>query len=199
MKSKASVLLKQIISALGSLIRAKSIAVKSKTNAMKARIIIFGLLKNKKVLLPALSHKIHALLGHVKRGGEGGNDDDENKAIVVYNSMADEAPSNPCHTLAVINDGDNYNDGEEEDDDDDDDDDKYPDLTHSLFDELEFDDGSGSVVDLVRKSREDGSDFILEDEIDHVADVFIWRFHRQMKMQKQESLKRYKEMLDRSA
>eukprot|EP00268_Persea_americana_P013401 TRINITY_DN15871_c0_g1_i2.p1 TRINITY_DN15871_c0_g1~~TRINITY_DN15871_c0_g1_i2.p1 ORF type:complete len:197 (+),score=45.98 TRINITY_DN15871_c0_g1_i2:97-687(+) len=196
MKNKASVFLKQIISALGSLIKAKSIAVKSKTNAMKARIIIFGLLKNKKVLLPALSHKIHALLGHVKRGGEGGDDDDENKKIVVCDSMADEAPSNACRTLAVIDDGDNYNDGEEEDDDDDD---KYPDLTHSLFDELEFDDGSGSVVDLVRKSREDGSDFNLEDEIDHVADVFIRRFHRQMKMQKQESFKRYKEMLDRSA
>ncbi|KAJ8633989.1 hypothetical protein MRB53_027325 [Persea americana] len=192
MKNKASVFLKQIISALGSLIKAKSIAVKSKTNAMKARIIIFGLLKNKKVLLPALSHKIHALLGHVKRGGEGGDDDDENKKIVVCDSMADEAPSNACRTLAVIDDGDNYNDGEEDDD-------KYPDLTHSLFDELEFDDGSGSVVDLVRKSREDGSDFNLEDEIDHVADVFIRRFHRQMKMQKQESFKRYKEMLDRSA
>lgn len=197
MKNRASVFLKQIVSVLGSLIKAKTMAVKSKTNAMKARLIIFGLLRNKKVLFPELSHKIQSLLGHDKRGGTKDNDD-ENRAIVIYNSMANEAPPNSCRTLAVVDGGYDANDDYSDDDADDDDDDKYPDLTHSLFDELEFDDGSGSVVDLVRNSREDASNFNLEDEIDHVADVFIRRFRRQMQLQKQESFKRYKEMLDRS-
>ncbi|OVA09726.1 Protein of unknown function DUF761 [Macleaya cordata] len=87
------------------------------------------------------------------------------------------------------------------DDDDDDDDEKYPDLTHSLFDSDgdEFDDQTGSVIDLVRNAKEeDGENFSLEDEIDHVADLFIRRFHRQMRLQKQESFKRYQEMLERS-
>ena len=38
-----------------------------------------------------------------------------------------------------------------------------------------------------------------EDEIDRVADVFIRRFHDQMKLQKLESFKRFCEMLERGA
>ncbi|XP_058092837.1 uncharacterized protein LOC131239248 [Magnolia sinica] len=237
MKNKASVLLKQIVSIISSLIKAKSMALKSKTNAMKARIIIFGLLRNKKALFPEISQKIHALLGHNKRhvSSEGvdesretdkaifgmlrskkflfpeishkfhallghskrhvsseGVDEagDADMAIVVYNAMTNEGPPDPCYTLSVVDDIDGDSDS---------DDDRYPDLTHSLFDELEFDDGSKSVIDLVRDAREDGgSDFNLEDEIDHVADVFIRRMKRQMQMQKQDSLKRYNDMLDRS-
>jgi hypothetical protein len=41
--------------------------------------------------------------------------------------------------------------------------------------------------------------FRLEDEIDRVADVFIRRFHEQMKLQKLESFKRFCEMLERGA
>ncbi|XP_058103703.1 uncharacterized protein LOC131247418 [Magnolia sinica] len=189
MKNKASILLKPIVSLLGSLSKAKELAVKGKSNAMKARLIIVGLLRNKKVLLPAISHKIHALLGHDKGGHHDNGCDDHNreKAIIVYNALANEASPDPCLTLQTVDHGGH-----------DDDDDRYPDLTHSLFDELDFDNGTDSVIDLVRNCREDGSDFSLEDEIDHVADLFIRRFHRQMKMQKQESFKRYQEMLDRS-
>eukprot|EP00268_Persea_americana_P054266 TRINITY_DN61998_c0_g1_i1.p1 TRINITY_DN61998_c0_g1~~TRINITY_DN61998_c0_g1_i1.p1 ORF type:complete len:191 (+),score=44.15 TRINITY_DN61998_c0_g1_i1:130-702(+) len=189
MKKGASVFLKQVVSLLGSLAKAKSLALKGKTNATKARLVLLGFLRNKKLLLPSISHKIHALLGHESHDkGEGNSSDhgDQNKGILIYNAVANDAPSDPCFTLPVM-DGDAV-----------DDDDKYPDLTHSLFDELEFDNGSESVIDLVRNSREDGSDFNLEEEIDHVADVFIRRFHKQMKMQKLDSFKRYLDMLDRS-
>ncbi|WZZ91356.1 hypothetical protein YC2023_119935 [Brassica napus] len=52
-----------------------------------------------------------------------------------------------------------------------------------------LDDGEGSVIDMVKHSKEDkGEEFRLEDEIDNVADLFITRFHRQMWLQKQLSL-----------
>ncbi|XP_059448282.1 uncharacterized protein LOC132179558 [Corylus avellana] len=182
MKNKASHALKQIISTLISIAKAKSMALKSKTSAAKSRLVMFSLLKNKKVILDSLSHKIHRLLGgqHDKES-QSEADDDESKAIVLYNAMANES------TLTQLVEVD-------------DEDDKYPDLRHSLFDEeeFEFEDQGGSIVDLVRNSKEEGENFSLEDEIDQVADLFIMRFHKQMRLQKLQSFKRYQEMMERS-
>lgn len=141
--------------------------------------------------MSAISHKIHALMGQEKEDGPEGaqSGEDYDKALVVYNAAKDEASPDQNGTGFV--------EPEEGGDD-------YPDLRHSLFDMEDEDDddelgnGTGSVVDLVKNSREDGADFSLEDEIDLVADVFIRRFHKQMKMQKLESFKRYREMLERS-
>nr|DAD34034.1 TPA_asm: hypothetical protein HUJ06_004674 [Nelumbo nucifera] len=162
MKNRASVFLKQIISVITTIVKAKSLAIKSKTSAMKTRLIIFSLLKNKKVLLASISHKLHALTAQQDKRQDKDEMDDQSQATIEFNSRANEVHPNPsCTELVKV-------DGEEEEEEDEDD--KYPDLTHSL----------------------------LEDEIDHVADLFIKRFHRQMKMQKQESFKRYQEMLERS-
>ncbi|XWS51288.1 hypothetical protein CRYUN_Cryun12cG0164000 [Craigia yunnanensis] len=161
MKNKASVFLKQIISSLlGSYIaKAKSMAVKCKMSAAKARLIMFTLMKTKKaVLLGSISEKIHGLLGDKET-----SQDDQSKAIVPfqYNATAD------------------YGDDEE---------DKYPDPTHCLFDEeeleLEAEAQGGSIIEMMRNSKEEGEDFSLEDEIDHVADLFISRFYKQMRLQK---------------
>ncbi|KAF8369750.1 hypothetical protein HHK36_032230 [Tetracentron sinense] len=172
MKNRAS----SFISVLSSAIKAKSMAVKSRTITMKTRLIVLSLLRNKKVLLGAISHKIHALLSQQHKTKTDEDDvGDQSKAIVLHNAMANESNSNPSCTKLL---------------EDDYDDDKYPDLTHSLFDSDFYDDQRGSVIDLVRNSKEDGEDFRLEDEIDQVADLFIRRFHRQMRMQKQESFKR---------
>ncbi|XP_038972558.1 uncharacterized protein LOC103720089 [Phoenix dactylifera] len=193
MKSKASTFLKQVFSAIVSMVKAKSMAVKSKASAMKSRLLIFGLLRHRRLLMSAINHKIHALMGQEKEGGSPTNTEDRSKAIVLYNAGKNEDPPSTMYTEAV-----SCEDGYDDDDDDDD----YPDLTHSLFDDEDEDDGlgdaTGSVIDLVRNSKEDGSEFRLEDEIDHVADVFIRRFRRQMRMQKLESFKRYQEMLERS-
>ncbi|XP_010942331.1 uncharacterized protein [Elaeis guineensis] len=188
MKNKASNFLKQVFSVIVNVVKAKSMAVKSKTGAMKSRLLIFGLLRHKKLLMSAINHKIHALMGQEKGEETPTNTEDYGKAIVLYNARENEATPSTTHTEAVNCD---------------DDDDDYPDLTHSLFDDEDDDDDglgdtTGSVIDLVRNSKEDGSEFILEDEIDHVADVFIRRFHRQIRMQKLESFKRYQEMLERS-
>ncbi|MBA0799413.1 hypothetical protein Gohar_009934, partial [Gossypium harknessii] len=161
--NKTSVFLKQVISSMvtSSIAKAKSIAVKSKMNAAKARLIMLTLMKSKKaVLLGSISNKIHGLLGDDKEENE------QSKAIVPYS----------------------YDD----DGDGDEDEDKYPDLTHCLFDEemeLEAETQGGSIIEMVRNSKEEGEDFRLEDEIDHVADLFITRFYKQMRLQKLLSFK----------
>nr|XP_043612216.1 uncharacterized protein LOC122583909 [Erigeron canadensis] len=172
MKNGASLFLKNIISLVTSVTKSKSLAIKSKIETLKARVIIFSLLKNKKfhgltLRKSSISHKIHALL----LGGPSQEDDDDDQKVV--------------QSLGAY------------------DDDDYPDLRHSLFDE-EVDDELGtpntSVIDLVKNLKEnDGEDFRLEDEIDHVADLFIMKFHKRMRLQKLESFKRYQDMLERSS
>ncbi|XP_039011237.1 uncharacterized protein LOC120140318 [Hibiscus syriacus] len=151
-------------------------AAKGKMSAAKARLIILTLMKSKKtVLLGSISNKIHGLLGDKESNQE---QDDQSKAIVPYSYDFTS----------------NYGD-------DDDDEGKYPDLTHCLFDEeleLEAATQGGSIVEMVRNSKEEGEDFRLEDEIDHVADLFITRFYKQMRLQKLLSFKRHQEMMERS-
>ncbi|PPD78618.1 hypothetical protein GOBAR_DD24458 [Gossypium barbadense] len=147
--NKTSVFLKQVISSMvtSSIAKAKSIAVKSKMNAAKARLIMLTLMKSKKaVLLGSISNKIHGLLGDDKEENDQ-NQDEQSKAIEM---------------------------------------------------ELEAETQGGSIIEMVRNSKEEGEDFRLEDEIDHVADLFITRFYKQMRLQKLLSFKRYQEMMERS-
>lgn len=181
MKNKASVFLKQFVSSflVTSIAKAKSMAVKSKTSAAKARLIMFTLMKSKKtVLLGSISDKIHGLLGDKETREEDYEDEDQSKAIVPFQ----------------------YDDDDEEEGDDN----KYPDLTHCLFDEVELhqlqaaEAEGGSIIEMVKNSKEEGEGFSLEDEIDHVADLFITRFYKQMRLQKLLSFKRHQERLERS-
>ncbi|KFK35231.1 hypothetical protein AALP_AA5G257300 [Arabis alpina] len=176
---KATALMKQIVALLSSVAKAKSIAIKNKTSAFKTRLLMLSLVKQKKLGFRSISNKIHNLLGHAEQDPD--HDQDKTKALILYNSAASKVEAYDVH--------------EEESD-------EYPDLSHTLFEGEEFGDleeGQGSsVIDLVRNSKEEeeGS-FKLEDEIDHVADLFISRFHKQMKLQKLLSFKRYQEMLAR--
>ncbi|XP_020219340.1 uncharacterized protein LOC109802396 [Cajanus cajan] len=197
MKNGTSRLLKQIIANLSSMAKSKTMALKSKTNSIRARLIIFSLMKNKKLLMSSFSEKFHSLWGHNSQPKELEEGNDQSKAIVVYtnnNAHSYEALPNPSETQVVEEqDQEGYEGYYNYGDDGDDDDDKYPDLTHSLFDSEDLDLG-GSVIDLVKNSKEDaGEEFKLEDEIDLAADLFILKFRRQMVLQKQESLKRKRE------
>ncbi|PWA46742.1 hypothetical protein CTI12_AA505530 [Artemisia annua] len=190
MKKGASLLWKNITSLLSSITKSKSLTVKSKVEAMKARVIIFSLLKNKKKLpltlrTGSISHKIHALL----LGGTTASSD---------NKVNNEEATDVDNLQLVLQNATSFGDYDDEDS-------KYPDLRHSLFDQ-EYDDlddlvnPNASVIDLVKNSMEnDGEDFSLEDEIDHVADLFIMKFHKRMRLQKLESFKRYQEMLERGS
>ncbi|KQJ82250.1 uncharacterized protein LOC100835173 [Brachypodium distachyon] len=194
MKSKASTFLKHMLSTIVAVVKSKSTAVRAKTSAFKTRLLVLGILRNKKLLVSAINHKIHALMGQDANNNNQHEDhhhDDggsSKKAIVLYNS--------PSYATTE-------RDAEEEEEEEDNDD--Y--LTHSLFQEEEEDDDElvnapGSVIDVVRDAKEkdgDGAEFKLEDEIDHVADVFIRRIHKQLKLQKLESFKRFCEMMERTA
>lgn len=204
MKKKAGGFLKRVMSVLASMAKAKTLALKSKTNALRTRLIIFSLLGNKKIMMSSITEKLHSLMGQHEKDQEEALELeclDQNKALMFHNQLDSMSPLlNPTDTELMENivaeaGQDNIigyvyeeaGDGEE----------KYPDLTHSLFDSegVEFEDSGVSVIDMVKNSKQEGETFSLEDEIDHVADLFIKRFHHQMRLQKQLSMKRYQEML----
>ncbi|KAJ0829296.1 hypothetical protein Hdeb2414_s0001g00042611 [Helianthus debilis subsp. tardiflorus] len=191
MKKGASLFMKNIISQFSSLAKSKSLlAIKRKLESIKARLIICSLSKNKKLPL-SISHKIHALL----LGGTASLEDNNHKVF---------EPTNNVDSLQLVLHkadstlGDWYHEDYAVDEDN-----KYPDLRHSLFDQeddLDLGNPNASVIDLVKNSMaDDGEDFSLEDEIDHVADLFIMKFHKRMRLQKLESFKRYQDMLERSS
>lgn len=196
MKKKASGLVKQIIAGLSSMAKAKTVSLRTKASAIKARLIIFSLLRNKKFLMSSLSEKLQSVLGQNPHPNEEcflEDGTDQSKAIVLHNDAvhAYEALANPSDTQLVEDrDQDGYESyyWYEEDEG------KYPDLTHTLFESEDLDFG-GSVIDMVKNSKEEaGEEFKMEDEVDHMADLFIRKFWRQIILQKQESLKRLQEM-----
>ncbi|KAK7364778.1 hypothetical protein VNO80_13520 [Phaseolus coccineus] len=212
MKNRASGILK-LIAAVRAMAKSKALALKSRTNAMKARLVIFSLVMNKRYVMSTISDKFQSLLGHhhhhsrVKEVQD--VDSVESKCTVVVNDNAHllEVVSSvvPSETLLVVDhkndydyDGDDgececYND-DDEDEEGDDDGSKYPDLTHTLFESEDLD-IRGSVIDMVKSSKEEaGQEFKMEDEIDHMADLFIRKFRRQILLQKQDSLNRNHEM-----
>ncbi|PNY00521.1 hypothetical protein L195_g023803, partial [Trifolium pratense] len=155
-------------------------------------------MKNKKFLMSSISDKFHSVWGshshHHSKDREdclieegGGNFDDHHlRAIVVYNNNAHtyEALQNPSEAQVV--DEQDQEDGYDVED--------YPDLTHTLFDSEGLDFG-GSVIDKVKNCKEEaGKEFKLEDDIDEVADLYIRRFRRNIILQKQDSLKRKREI-----
>ncbi|CAN6248309.1 unnamed protein product [Urochloa humidicola] len=197
-KASSLLKLKQMVSSIVAAVKAKSTAVRVKTSALKTRLLIFGILRNKKLLMSAINHKIHAIMGRqqpdpqaaaIAAAGDG-DDDGDKKAIVLYTPPSFNFSSElGAHHVEA---------GQEDDDDD-----EY--LSHTLFAEEEEDElvrAPGSVIEVMRDAREreaEGAEFSLEDEIDHVADVFIRRIHRQLKLQKLDSFKRLCEMLERGA
>ncbi|KAL0420775.1 UNVERIFIED_CONTAM: hypothetical protein Slati_3100400 [Sesamum latifolium] len=215
MKVKGAKLLKQIICMVSSLTRAKCMVIRTKTDAMKAQLMVTALTvlsKKKKLSVGAISGKInHAIDGifnHRRSSSskdveeEDGDDDQVSKAIVLYsNKVAMEHQS-----AGLIGDEAGCSSGRVQWSgyDDENEDDKYPDLRHSLFDEEEkeleelLDDTNSSVIDLVKNSKENGESFNLEEEIDEVADLFINKFHKRIRLQKLLSFKRYQQMLERS-
>lgn len=170
MKNKAAIFFRKIATALAAIARSKSMK--------SSRLIMFRLLRNKKVLMSALFDKLHSVIGdQPKESGETAATIATARAVWLMDDVAkeEEYHMSPDQARSVL-------DSIEDDDD-------YPDLRHSLF-ELN-DDTGGSVIDWVRNCREDDESKInLEDEIDHVADIFIRRFHRQMWLE-EESISRY--------
>ncbi|KAG5534619.1 hypothetical protein RHGRI_022669 [Rhododendron griersonianum] len=197
MKNKAVTrLLKQIAQALESMTKAKSLALnlKSKISDIRARMMIFSLLYlDKRSLLGSIRpNKLRAFLSdhHQKPQQEPSNGSEDQYQISNQVNMVLSSISNIIQDATVAN---QVNTGyleeatvaakqEEEED-----------LPQSLLEELVFEDPDAgkSAIKMVRDSKEleEGEDSRLEDRIDEVAELFISRFHHQMRMQKQDSFK----------
>uniref|UniRef100_A0ACD5YNZ4 Uncharacterized protein n=1 Tax=Avena sativa TaxID=4498 RepID=A0ACD5YNZ4_AVESA len=196
---KASKFLKQLFSAIVAAVKERSTAVRSKTSAVRTRLVIFSILRNKKLLMSAINSKIHSIVG-------GGSQDDGNggshlvaaassgggrKAAVLQNLPSFVLLNSlPSFAMGVGSDSPLVMVSSEVE--------KEEGGGKGVTNQLQLANApSGSVVDLARCAAERGGmEFRLEDEIDHVADVFIRRFHDQMKLQKLESFKRFCEMLE---
>lgn len=198
MKNKAVTrLLKQIAQALESMTKAKSLALnlKSKISDIRARMMIFSLLYlDKRSLLGSIRpNKLRAFLSdhHQKPQQEPSNGSEDQYQISNQVNMVLSSISNIVQDSTVAN---QVNTGyleeatvaakqEEEEED----------LPQSLLEELVFEDPDAgkSAIKMVRDSKEleEGEDSRLEDRIDEVAELFISRFHHQMRMQKQDSFK----------
>ncbi|CAK9166193.1 unnamed protein product [Ilex paraguariensis] len=208
MKNRGAGYLKQVMALLVSAAKNKTVAVKSKTRAIKARLIIFSLLRDKKVLLGPISNKLHACLLSVSQSQDHTYKQqhwsaveacgDQSNSILLYNkknataTAATNIQQFHFHTEEDL--VDQKAEAQQEH------------LLHRWMyeeEEEENDEMEGSVIDqLVRNSKEkEGEEYFkLEEEeeeeidIDLVADLFIKRFHRQMRMQKQHcSFKNYQE------
>ncbi|CAL9037044.1 unnamed protein product [Musa banksii] len=166
MKNGAATLLKHIATVLAATVKSKSMALKNKAIATRTRLTVFRLLRSKKVLLSAVSNNIQSLLGQQIGGGTGG------RAIALFDAANAEVFSSPHRTESVESAED----------------DNYDDLMHSLIDDHDEEEDEDD------DSKGNGSEISLEDDVDHAADVFIRRFHRQMRLEKKESLKMYREM-----
>uniref|UniRef100_A0A1D1XUF7 DNA-directed RNA polymerase subunit gamma n=1 Tax=Anthurium amnicola TaxID=1678845 RepID=A0A1D1XUF7_9ARAE len=188
MKSKASSFRKQVASLLMSTLKAKSAAVKSKTSAIKTRLIIFGLLHNHKVIMSAISHKIHALISQKKDECATAAAEDDRKTIVLHNADMNEAPLPDFTEKVDSGEGEEFMKEVE----------GYANLRNSLLDDEDGELGDDDSTDSQSQGHDHG-EFLVEHEIDRAAELFIERFYRQMRMQRLESFKRYEEMLERSA
>lgn len=202
---KAARFLKQLFSAIVAAVRERSPATRARTSAARTRFVFFGILRNKQLLRNAINSKIHAIVGggsgtgqHVVAASGGGRTvavleklpsfvaDQGRRAAVLLNSLPSFSMGRDGGSDSPLVGG-----GEEEKEEGDEGVTKQLQLANAV---------PGSVIELARGAAERGGvEFRLEDEIDHVADVFIRRFHDQMKLQKLESFKRFCEMMERSA
>ncbi|KAJ3678222.1 hypothetical protein LUZ60_002025 [Juncus effusus] len=199
MKIKASKFLKDIITVIVTIVKNKSIAVKTKTAGLKTRLLFLGLLNNKKVLMTTISAKMNALMvnerdlqnriGSSIETGTTFESYNGARAIIPRNASRGELFKTNCiEQIQVANSLDfEYFEGEDSD------------LTHSLFQSDQSEDEEEEEceeLEFVRSSGNDGSSFNLEEEIDNVAEAFIRRHRKQLKLEKQDSFKRrYQEML----
>ena len=206
---KATRYLKQLFAAVVAAV--KSTAVGTRASSLRTRLIVLGIMRNKKLLLSAIQSKIHAIMGGASGSGQGGY----GNAVATHGGGEDGTTTEGAgrggaggHLLlgggrkaAVQQSLPSFVVEQER---------RAVVLSSLPSFALERDGGAEEVVEYndgncekqaiaaAAASAAEG-EFRLEDEIDRVADVFIRRFHDQMKLQKLESFKRFCEMLERGA
>ena len=192
---KATRYLKQLFAAV--VVAVKSTAVGTRASSLRTRLIVLGIMRNKKLLLSAIQSKIHAIMGGASSSGQGGY----GNAVATHGGGEDGTTTEGGRKAAVQQSLPSFVVEQES---------RAVVLSSLPSFALERDGGAEEVVEYndgncekqaiaaAAASAAEG-EFRLEDEIDRVADVFIRRFHDQMKLQKLESFKRFCEMLERGA
>ncbi|KAL6656312.1 hypothetical protein ACP70R_007138 [Stipagrostis hirtigluma subsp. patula] len=193
---------KMRISNAPELVKKAASAFKSKTAALRAKLLVLASLRRRMAMVAAVSRRIHALVssphgrerqGSVEYGGS--------KALALRKALAAAAAEAKVDELAGDHGGvvlDLYGAAmfDEEDH-------GYPDWTQSLFDDddcYDVEDGEEeagrdddhdvheaalddetSVVEIIRSKREvEGLEFSMDDDIDEACDMFIRRFRSRM-------------------
>ncbi|TKW34069.1 hypothetical protein SEVIR_2G280900v4 [Setaria viridis] len=160
---------------------------KSKTDALRTKLLVLARLRRKMAMVRAISDRIHALVSsdrekqaRLEYGG---------KTLVLHEVVTGiQGPAD--HELDGVIDLSEVAMFEEDEHD-------YPDWTHSLFNDddnyINHDEGDEghdgvldvldepSVIDVIRSNREvEGLEFNMDDEIDQACDMFIRRFRTRM-------------------
>ncbi|KAL6656311.1 hypothetical protein ACP70R_007137 [Stipagrostis hirtigluma subsp. patula] len=190
---------KMRISNAPELVKKAAAAVKSKTGALRAKLLFLASLRRRMAMGGAVSRRIHALVSspdgreRQARVEYGGQALALRKALAAAAAAAEVDEPAGDHGGVVL---DLYEAAmfDEEDH-------GYPDWTQSLFDddncfdvEDEEEDGHDqhdfhdvaaddetSVVEIIRSNREvEGLEFNMEDDIDEACDMFIRRFRSRM-------------------
>uniref|UniRef100_A0A0E0ENE7 Uncharacterized protein n=1 Tax=Oryza meridionalis TaxID=40149 RepID=A0A0E0ENE7_9ORYZ len=156
-------------------LRKAVVALRGKAGVLRARLLFLASLRRRTAVVGAISHHLRALMpgnapppaAAAPDGGRlpAAEDDDEQMTLDDVAGLSE---------LATL--------FQEVDDDDGA---RYPDWTHSMFDDDDDGEGGGeeavSVMEVIRRRREgDGEEFDMEEEIDHAADMFIRRVRHRM-------------------
>ncbi|CAN6238203.1 unnamed protein product [Urochloa humidicola] len=203
---KATRYLKQLFSAIVAAV--KSTAAGTRASSLRTRLIVLGIMRNKKLLLSAIQSKIHAIMGAGNNAAATGHGVGEGAAAGEHLFLAAAAGGGRKASAAMLQSLPSFAVEQE----------SRAVVLSSLpsfardggrsplaagGEEAAADYGDGGEKQLAIAAaappESEGESFRLEDEIDRVADVFIRRFHDQMKLQKLESFKRFCEMLERGA
>jgi hypothetical protein len=167
------------------LLKKAATVFRSKTDALRTKLLVLATLRRKMAMVRAISDRIHELVSS-DRGKKQARLEYGGKTLVLREAVTGIQES-ADHGF----DGDGFIDLSEvamfEEDDH-----GYPDWTHSLFNDDEGDEGHGdhdvlgvidepSVIDVIRSNREvEGLEFNMDDEIDQACDMFIRRFRKRM-------------------
>uniref|UniRef100_A0A0D9XA95 Uncharacterized protein n=1 Tax=Leersia perrieri TaxID=77586 RepID=A0A0D9XA95_9ORYZ len=142
-------------------------ALRGKASVLKARLLFLASLRRRTAVVGAISHHLRSLMPANASASPDGRpplpaaDDEEDIGLSELARLFEEV---------VVDDDDG---GE-----------RFPDWTHSLFDDDcgdEEEEEEASVMEVIRQRREgEGEEFDMEEEIDHAADMFIRRVRHRM-------------------
>lgn len=145
-----------------AMVASKYKAIKVRMRAIETHLMIQSLLLRDKKMVRHLFHRRKCFKP------DGDHQPDNTEAIISNSAAATTTTTTPVSVVQVAEEIEEAMEME--------DDDVYPDSQHSSEEVHPV-----SVIEMVKNAKEgQGKEFILEDDINKVADLFIQRFHNQI-------------------